>query len=556
MVDQSFKLCFFFWRRFKLRAVEVPDDIREVFSHYSENGAMNVDQLHEFLREVQGEVNATRENAQDILNKLKHHVHMLQHPKEFYLESFFRYLLGDDNVALREPGKVYHDMNAPLAHYFVFTGHNSYLTGNQFCSKCSVTPIIKALKNGVRVIELDLWPGGNDVVVRHGGTVTRSVKLVKCLRAIKENAFHASEYPVIITFEDHLNSILRIKVAKMVTETFGHMLFCPRSDLVEFPSPEFLKWKILISTKQPGAEGLLLDPLEIWISGEENALEDDETEDKAPPEYKQIIAIHAGKLTGIVTEDLCMCNDTSKVWRLSLSEDVLLQNVEENNGKHFLRFSQRNLLRIYPKGSRLFSSNFDPLTAWVHGAQMVAFNMQGNDEYLRLMQGMFRANGGCGYIKKPEILLRCEANCGAFDPQTETMPIKTTLKVKVYMGEGWHLDFHHTHFDTWSPPDLYAKIGIAGVSADNRHMVKTKTENDQWAPVWNAEFEFPLRVPELAFLVIQVHDEDPPLQGRDFAGQTCLPISELRTGIRSVPLYDKKGNKYRFVKLLLQFRFV
>ena len=67
--------------------------------------------------------------------------------------------------------QVHHDMKAPLAHYFLFTGHNSYLTGNQLSSDSSVEPIIDALKKGVRVIELDLWPNSStdDVEVRHGG---------------------------------------------------------------------------------------------------------------------------------------------------------------------------------------------------------------------------------------------------------------------------------------------------------------------------------------------------------------------------------------------------
>lgn len=162
-------------------------------------------------------------------------------------------------------------MKAPLAHYFLFTGHNSYLTGNQLSSNSSVHPIIQALLRGVRVIELDLWPNSkkNGVEVRHGGygiwisficgylpyyfnidisvlkswywsnplyslfqylimsnslwtfsrTLTSSVDLVKCLRAIKDNAFTASEYPVIITFEDHLPADLQAKVAKVTTHT-------------------------------------------------------------------------------------------------------------------------------------------------------------------------------------------------------------------------------------------------------------------------------------------------------------------------------------------------
>ncbi|KAL4587190.1 hypothetical protein LXL04_000057 [Taraxacum kok-saghyz] len=75
------------------------------------------------------------------------------------LDAFFRYLDSGWNspLPLIVP-KVMHDMEDPLARYFIFTGHNSYLTGNQISSDSSIVPIIESLKQGVRVIELDMWP--------------------------------------------------------------------------------------------------------------------------------------------------------------------------------------------------------------------------------------------------------------------------------------------------------------------------------------------------------------------------------------------------------------
>lgn len=51
------------------------------------------------------------------------------------------------------------------------------------------------------------------------------MELIKCLRAIKENAFLATEYPVVITFEDHLNQTLQAKVAKVSKLTFPFLRF-------------------------------------------------------------------------------------------------------------------------------------------------------------------------------------------------------------------------------------------------------------------------------------------------------------------------------------------
>lgn len=97
-------------------------------------------------------------------------------------------------------------------------------------------------------------------------------------------------------------------------------------------------------------------------------------------------------------------------------------------------------------------------------------------------------------------------------------------------------------------------MGIAGYEDDKTDMKKTQSIEDDWQPIWDKEFEFPIRVPELALLRIVVKDKD-TTKKNEFGGQTCLPVSKLRTGIRCVPLYNTKGEKYRFVKLLMHFEF-
>ncbi|KAL9995864.1 putative phosphoinositide phospholipase C [Helianthus debilis subsp. tardiflorus] len=232
---------------------------------------------------------------------------------------------------------------------------------------------------------------------------------------------------------------------------------------------------------------------------------------KTPREYIQIIGIHAAKANKELRQALEVGSGKGK--RISMSEQTL-EKAAEDYGSGLLRFTQKNFVRVFPKGTRVTSSNFKPLLAWMHGAQIVASNIQGYGKSLWMMHGMFRSNGGCGYVKKPDFLMRYGPNNEVFNPKV-TLPVKKTLKVTVYMGDGWHMDFSQTHFDTFSPPDFYTKLALLKI-------------------------------------VVQEHDVS---EKDDFVGQTCLPVSELRSWIRSIPLHNKKGEKFESVKLLKRFVF-
>jgi phosphatidylinositol phospholipase C delta len=227
-----------------------------LFAKYSENGKMGVQEFLKFLQEEQGESSLDLEDAKQILQQ-----NLKESGSKFKLgpsnsmtkEEFCAYLLSPKlNGVL--PKDVYQDMTQPFSHYFIFTGHNSYLTGNQLSSDSSDEPIKAALQRGVRVVELDLWPddqGG--VKVTHGNTLTKPVDFKKCIIAIRDNAFINSHYPVCVTLEDHLTCDLQAKAAEILTEILGDTLYYPQTSdaLSEFPSPESLKNRIIISTKPP-----------------------------------------------------------------------------------------------------------------------------------------------------------------------------------------------------------------------------------------------------------------------------------------------------------------
>lgn len=83
-----------------------------------------------------------------------------------------------------------------------------------------------------------------------------------------------------------------------------------------------------------------------------------------------------------------------------------------------------NYSRIYPSGTRVDSSNADPIIAWSAGNQLVALNYQTLDMPMLVNHGMFMQNGSCGYVLKPEYMLDSS--------KLPTPPI--TLRVHVISG--------------------------------------------------------------------------------------------------------------------------
>ncbi|XP_048204763.1 1-phosphatidylinositol 4,5-bisphosphate phosphodiesterase beta-4 isoform X1 [Perognathus longimembris pacificus] len=226
-------------------------------------------------------------------------------------DGFCRYLMSDENAPVfLDRLELYQEMDHPLAHYFISSSHNTYLTGRQFGGKSSVEMYRQILLAGCRCVELDCWDGkGEDQepIITHGKAMCTDILFKDVIQAIKETAFVTSEYPVILSFENHCSKYQQYKMSKYCEDLFGDLLLKqaleshPLEPGRPLPSPNDLKRKILIKNKRlkPEVEKKQLEALKSMMEAGESAapasiLEDDneeeiesaDQEEEAHPEFK------------------------------------------------------------------------------------------------------------------------------------------------------------------------------------------------------------------------------------------------------------------------------
>jgi phosphatidylinositol phospholipase C beta len=83
----------------------------------------------------------------------------------------------------------------------------------------------QALLSGCRCVELDFWNGPREEpVIVHGYTLVPDIPAKDVIEAIAESAFKTSDYPVILSFENHCNPKQQAKIAGYCKEFFGDYL--------------------------------------------------------------------------------------------------------------------------------------------------------------------------------------------------------------------------------------------------------------------------------------------------------------------------------------------
>ncbi|XP_035778864.1 1-phosphatidylinositol 4,5-bisphosphate phosphodiesterase classes I and II-like isoform X2 [Anopheles albimanus] len=231
----------------------------------SKRRLMSTSQLVDFLNKTQRDPRlneilhpyANTARARDLIQEYEPNKFNAQ-KGQLSFDGFLRYLMSEDNpIMAASKLDLTDDMDQPMSHYFINSSHNTYLTGHQLTGKSSVEIYRQSLLAGCRCVELDFWNGRTEEpVIVHGYTFVPEICAKDVLEAIAETAFKTSEFPVILSFENHCNPRQQAKIANYCREIFGDMLLDrpldshPLESSVELPAPALLKRKIIIKNKK------------------------------------------------------------------------------------------------------------------------------------------------------------------------------------------------------------------------------------------------------------------------------------------------------------------
>uniref|UniRef100_A0AAZ3NN94 1-phosphatidylinositol 4,5-bisphosphate phosphodiesterase n=1 Tax=Oncorhynchus tshawytscha TaxID=74940 RepID=A0AAZ3NN94_ONCTS len=578
----------------------------EIDNIFSEIGAkskpyLTVEQLTDFINIRQRDPRLNEilypplkpEQVQGLLDKYELN-EMLAQKGQISVDGFAKYLSSEENSII-PPEKLdqSEDMTLPLPHYFINSSHNTYLTAGQLAGNSSVEMYRQVLLSGCRCIELDCWKGRTteeEPVITHGFTMTTEISFKEVIEAIAECAFKTSPFPVILSFENHVDSPKQqAKMAEYCRSIFGDMLLTdplekyPLETGVPLPSPMDLMGKILVKNKKkhiktsstkkklseqasntysdsssvhepssPSAGSTNLEmtessqPIEVAglslrsqgrksIGGEEDSLSDccvfllqgtAGSEAFATEEMSNLVSY----VQPVKFNSFEASKKVNRSYQMSSFVETKALEQLTKSPVEFVEYNKLQLSRIYPKGTRVDSSNYNPQLFWNAGCQLVALNFQTIDLSMMLNLGMYEYNGKCGYRLKPEFMRRPDKHFDPFAESTVDGIVANTLSVKIISGQ----------FLTDKKVGTYVEIDMFGLPVDTRRKgFRTKTsQGNAVNPVWEEE-AFVLKkvvLPTLASMRISVFED-----GGKFIGHRIIPVNAIRPGYHYIGLRNEKN---------------
>ncbi|KAA1474582.1 1-phosphatidylinositol-4,5-bisphosphate phosphodiesterase 1 [Dentipellis sp. KUC8613] len=566
--------------------------------------------------------------------------HVIQH-HVLTSEAFTSFLLSPDNAAFSDQhGRVFHDMTRPLPEYYISSSHNTYLVGHQLVGYSTIEGYIRALLHSCRSVELDIFDGDTSPVIYHGKTLTSKVPVREVCQAIAKYAFVVSPYPIIISAEIHCNVAQQELLVQIMKEVFGAALVCAPLEgstgakIERLPSPEDLKGRVLLKAKNlyvSESEGMRPNDITIDTESSSTSTETSSNEGEVihahllfvelKAELKSEIKSELHKARNVLTRrspshnrrpsqasagdapspkqkarmSLALvgllvytvgvkCRGLNKKEHyapehmFSLSETTANRMLKQGTMSDLIKHCRTHLVRVYPKGMRLKSTNYEPHRYWSAGAQLVAINWQTCDLGYMINHAMFQRNGRSGYVLKPLALRAADKELLARRTRhfldvtvisAQQLPRPKDAHGREVLDKGVIDPYVEVsvHVPDWTHSPLAQDAAAAradgtpsvapGLAAAPARMVSYRTsvvKNNGFNPVWEEALSLPFDcvgdMRELVFVRFAVkeegEDEKEPL------AVYCISLGSLQEGFRHLPLHDSQLSQYLFSTLFVQ----
>jgi len=215
-------------------------------------------------------------------------------------------------------------------------------------------------------------------------------------------------------------------------------------------------------------------------------------------------------------------NSKQQPWEMSSFAELVAAKIAQTRQNDSAHYNLNHMSRVYPKGIRFNSSNYDPYPGLSCGSQMVALNWQTMSPPMYYMEGFFARNARSGYILKPPHLL---------DPthQAVTLNLFSELSIKIIDAR----QLPKKHDSQVVRPRI--EVSIVGCKADT-NSYKTSNADNGYNPSWNETFNFFISESWSACLVIRLWDRDD--EENDIAHYSAM-VESIQVGYRLVPLYQQ-----------------
>ncbi|RYP76244.1 hypothetical protein DL771_001863 [Monosporascus sp. 5C6A] len=415
--------------------------------------------------------------------------------------------------------------------------------------------------------------------VLHGYTLTKDITFREVCEAIRDCAFVVTDLPLIVSLEVHCSHEQQETMVNIMKDVWGPFLVDPPSGEAKFlPSPGELRNKILVKVKYappgsdtPAAEDA--DRLPPEAKEDPNSKVATSQKAKKPSKIIQALSVLGIYTRGVSFKSLTQPEANMPSHIFSLSENTVLE-VHDNEGERLFNHNKHYLMRTYPSGMRISSSNLDPPVFWRKGIQVVALNWQKWDEGMMMNEGMFAGTGG--YVLKPEGFRgrkavpasttteqgkteqKDQGQLMIADPLPSPPIIHNTLDLRITVLAAQNLplpeeDDKPSGFEPYVKVELHTEPPHAllrqqrerssgGKAKEGEYKARTKTRRGT-DPDFGGETLAFTRVahvvPGLAFVRFLVKDDE--IGRDDLAAWACVRLDRLRTGWRFVHLLDKKG---------------